>query len=201
MKKVKIFEICLLTALIFAVVLGAYAQEQSDKLAGSIIRLHVLPNSNTNADQNLKLIVRNSVLAKAGALIKGAKTAGQAAQIIAQNLAQINQTAQQTVYDHGYTYTTKTVLDTSFFNTRYYTDFSMPAGEYNALRVTIGAGQGNNWWCVVFPPLCVNSAVEQTAADHGLDQEQTELITSQQPEVKVKFKIIEIYQSIKNALT
>lgn len=133
-------------------------------LEQNVLRLHILANSDSIDDQALKLKVRDKVLEQADTLFAGdAESVEDAETIAAENLETLEQTAQQLVWDEGYSYPVKAQLVEMPFDDRTYGDWVMPAGEYTALRITIGAAQGQNWWCVMYPSLCVPNACDVTA--------------------------------------
>ena len=126
--------------------------------------MNILANSDSIDDQALKLKVRDKVLEQADTLFAGdAESVEDAETIAAENLETLEQTAQQLVWDEGYSYPVKAQLVEMPFDDRTYGDWVMPAGEYTALRITIGAAQGQNWWCVMYPSLCVPNACDVTA--------------------------------------
>ena len=134
-----------------------WAEAEQTQLADKVIRLHVIANSDSQADQALKLQVRDQVLAQADTLLSGRESAQQAAEILRDNLTPLAETAAQTVSQAGFSYQVQVSLEDTWFPTRQYGDLSLPAGQYQALRVVIGQGEGKNWWCVVFPPLCAET--------------------------------------------
>ena len=158
-----------------------------------VLRLHVIPNSDSLDDQDLKLAVRDRVLAETGELFQGVSTKEEAQELSQQTLDQIQQAAQAEVLDRGYDYPVQVELVNMYFETREYEDFTMPAGYYDAVRVTIGEGRGHNWWCVLFPPLCVPAA----ASDPGeIFDEEEEQVVSQSPQLEPRFKIVEWWQEV-----
>jgi stage II sporulation protein R len=178
-----------------------------------VLRLHVLANSDSEEDQQLKLKVRDTIVETAKGLFDNARDEGDALETAREQLPALIAAAQQRVYDEGYDYTVDATLCNMYFTTRYYDkvgggeSVTLPAGLYDALRVTIGEGKGKNWWCVVFPPLCV-SAAEQPASSDGeakaedpaslddvLDQNQKEIVT--QPEkYEIRFKAVELFEGL-----
>ena len=130
-----------------------------------LTRLHIIANSDSAEDQMLKLEVRDRVLAITEQLTRDADNASDARRLLSEQLDTIQLAAQETVYRNGASYPVSVTLeDNVFFDRRVYDTFSLPAGEYCALRVKIGAARGKNWWCVVFPPLCTSAAIAETAA-------------------------------------
>ena len=122
-----------------------------------MLRLHILANSDSIDDQALKLKVRDKVLAQTEALFRSQpENAADAEQLVAEHLETLEQTAQQLVWDEGYSYAVKAQLVEMPFDDRTYGEWTMPAGDYEALRITIGEAAGQNWWCVMYPSLCVD---------------------------------------------
>jgi stage II sporulation protein R len=118
------------------------------------LRLRIIANSDSTKDQNLKLAVRDAIVLQVGALVKNAKSSVQARSILEAHMALLNQMASQVVRDHGYTYAVATTIAKVPFPTKIYGNRIYPAGNYEALRITLGQGLGQNWWCVLYPPLC-----------------------------------------------
>ena len=196
--KLKPFEIALIVGLIAAVLIGG-ANAQSQKLSDTIIRLHVVANSDSEEDQALKLEVRDCVLEMTAILNMG-NNAQQAQTVIKANLDEIETAVQKMVHEKGYDYPVKVSLGVEDFDTRVYDTFSLPAGSYTSLRVTIGEGAGKNWWCVVFPPICMASCSEELTAQAmavGLDDGDVALITGDNQVYVLKFKLMELVQSVK----
>ena len=132
--------------------------------SGELLRLHILANSDSIDDQALKLKVRDKVLAQTENLFQSQpENAADAEQLVAEHLETLEQTAQQLVWDEGYSYAVKAQLVEMPFDDRTYGEWIMPAGDYEALRITIGEAAGQNWWCVMYPSLCVPNACEVTA--------------------------------------
>lgn len=149
--------LCLLGSL-----LGVYGQAQG--VRDSVVRLHILANSDSTADQTLKLQVRDAVTAAAADWPLTADNAEEAAALARESLPHIQAVAQQTVSAAGYDYPVAVELDDMYFTTRQYDTVTLPAGTYRAVRVTIGEGRGQNWWCVMYPPLCVGSGADLSDA-------------------------------------
>ncbi|MBE6990994.1 MAG: stage II sporulation protein R [Ruminococcaceae bacterium] len=196
--KLKPFEIALFIGLFAAVLIGG-ANAQSQKLADSIVRLHVVANSDTDEDQALKLEVRDRVIEITSSLNMGSDA--QHAQIVLrENVDEIETAVRQMVQEKGYDYPVTVTLGTENFDTRVYDTFSLPAGQYTSLRVTIGDGAGKNWWCVVFPPICMASCSEELTSQAmavGLDEGDVALITGDNQIYVLKFKLLELVQSVK----
>ena len=164
------------------------------RLAEKTIRLHVVANSDSAEDQAQKLQVRDAVLEKVAQITETCSDAASAKREIALHIDEIREAAQkETVYD------VQVRLGTEQFETRYYDTFTLPAGEYPALRVNLGKAQGHNWWCVVFPSLCTaatSDALERTAAVGGFDSGETELIEGGEEAYELRFKSFEWLQAL-----
>lgn len=155
-----------------------------------VVRVHILANSDSEADQALKLKVRDAVVAVGAGLLDGvADTAGARAAIGAA-LPQLQAVAQQCVYDEGYSYPVTAHLTTMYFTTRVYEAGTFPAGYYDAVRFTIGEGNGQNWWCVMFPPLCVAAATDKSTLSDVFTDSQTQAVQNGR-QYQVRFKVVE----------
>lgn len=196
-------EILLMLAAVLVLTSGAAALRSQSELAGKVIRLHVLANSDSEEDQALKLKVRDAVLAEASEALKGTKNQQDARQNLTALLPELEKTAQSAVAANGYDYPVRAELAETSFPTKEYDGFSLPAGEYLALRILIGEAAGKNWWCVVFPPLCTTAASDfpTVALDAGLTDQEVALITEADAGYVLKFKSVELWQALKNKLT
>ena len=198
--KLKRWEIALFAGVCIALLCGMYLDREQAALADKVIRLHVLANSDTREDQQLKLLVRDRVLAEAEHLYQPGDDVPAAYARLEGALPRLAAAGRQVVEEQGYDYPVTAELTRSWFPTKDYTDMSLPAGNYTALRIVIGEGGGQNWWCVVFPPLCLGSVSEQVdeAAQAGLfTQEQVSLITGESGGYVVKFKAMELWEEFK----
>ncbi len=160
-----------------------------------IVRLHILANSDSEEDQALKLRVRDAVVEAAAGWLDDAADTDTAQTIIAERLPALEAVAQQTVYDAGYTYPVKAEQTRMYFTTRQYDAVTMPAGMYDAVRFTIGSGEGENWWCVVYPPLCAGAAIKPDPLNDVLKPSQTAIVTGGK-RYTVRFKVVEWAESI-----
>lgn len=193
--KLKKWEIALLLALCFAMLTGAWAQARSEKLSSSLIRLHVLAVSDDETEQAVKLTVRDSVLAYLSPKLEGAKSADEAKRIIESELPGIEAAAKSVSDGRDVTVT----LSRENYPTRTYGKFALPAGTYTSLRVVLGEGRGHNWWCVVFPPLCLTAAEAEEAME-TLPEGDVKLISGRDGSVVLKFRIVELWGELKNWL-
>ena len=177
-----------------------WAEAEQTQLADKVIRLHVIANSDSQADQALKLQVRDQVLAQADTLLSGQESAQQAAEILRDNLTPLAETAARTVSQAGFSYQVQVSLEDTWFPTRQYGDLSLPAGQYQALRVVIGQGEGKNWWCVVFPSLCLPAVSEQALQTASLTGQDYALLTESSQPYVIKFKALEWWGSCRSWL-
>lgn len=137
------------------------------KIYDTVVRLHVLANSDSEQDQALKLQVRDEVLRVTGPLLEGCEGREQAVEILNRHLGDIEQAAQAAVLAHGYEYPVSVLLGEEEYPTRNYESCCFPAGTYLSLRVCIGEARGQNWWCVLFPPLCLSLAADRKTPEDG----------------------------------
>ena len=182
------------------VCVALWAETAQTQLAEKVIRLHVLANSDSQADQTLKLQVRDKVLAQAATLLTGQESAPEAAAILQDNLGLLAQTAAQEIDAQGYRYGVRVALEDTWFPTREYQDMALPAGTYQALRVVIGEGEGHNWWCVVYPSLCLGAVSETALKTAGFSGQDYALVTESSQPYVFKFKAIEWLDSCKRQL-
>lgn len=171
---------------------------ESKEISTEVFRLHILANSDSEEDQNLKLAVRDAVLEYCSGIYGSAETKEEAENIISDKLDSIVKVAQNEVNRQGYDYTVHGEIVNMYFTNRTYDDVTLPAGDYDALRLTIGEGEGHNWWCVMFPPICISAAENTADISDVLDDEQTELVT--EGSYQYKFKIYELYQNLMEKL-
>lgn len=208
-KKVKysLILIILLSIYIFISAVS-YVTAISSDLENSIFRLHVIANSDSTEDQNLKYIVRDNLIAYMNELSANSKTKEEAIQIAKEHTDEFYNIAKKTIIDNGYNYDVTVEIGNFDFPTKHYGDISIPAGYYDALRVKIGEAQGQNWWCVMFPPLCfvnVTSGIvpeeSKKLLESELNEEEYDIISNKNSsEIKFKFKLIELLQNT-NILT
>lgn len=168
------------------------------KLSGQLLRLHVVANSDAEDDQTLKLKVRDAVLKRAAGYLEAAHDVDAAEQILGAHLTELAEAGQVVVQSEGYDYPVTASLGVSHFPTKYYDGFALPAGDYQALKVTIGAGEGHNWWCVVFPTLCVSAASEwqDTAVAGGLTEDEVGLMAEKNEGYVLRFKCLELWDKV-----
>lgn len=177
-----------------------WAEATQVRLASQVIRLHVLANSDSEEDQALKLEVRDRVLETTSALLAGETEPQAAAVLLDQHLDYIAQTAAQEISAQGHDDRVEVRLEQTWFPTRQYQGISLPAGNYLALRVLIGAAEGHNWWCVVFPNLCLPAVSERALEASTLTPGQISLLQEEETSYVFRFKALELWQSLKHRL-
>ena len=192
-----------LLGLLVTLCTGAWLGREQAELADQVIRLHVIANSDSEEDQALKLEVRDRILERAQALYPEHATLEEARAALEESLPELSQIGEQTVKAAGDDYPVTAQLTQCWFPTKEYEDFALPAGDYTALRIVIGEGEGQNWWCVAFPPLCLGAAsqsVEEAAQAGYFDADQTALITGESEGYVLKFKGMELLGELKQFL-
>jgi stage II sporulation protein R len=185
------------TIICLYVLLGFLPIHSEAAIYDNVLRLHVLANSDSSEDQALKLEVRDRILEETATLFKDCKTKDEAREAVESNLDKIREIAEQTVREAGYEYGVSVSLGEEEYPTKNYEECCFPAGEYLSLRVMIGEAEGENWWCVLFPPLCIDAAGEsrEVFAEVGLTDEQYSFITeTDNPKYKVRFKLLEVIE-------
>ena len=197
--KLKFFEIALLIGLAVFLTSGALALRTQDELADKVVRLHVLANSDSEEDQALKLRVRDAVLEQATAILEQSADRREAESRLRGQLLELERIAAKEIAAEGYDYPVTVNLENTGFPTKEYDGFTLRAGEYLALRVIIGEGKGQNWWCVVFPPLCTAASadVPASALAAGFSEEEVSLITEENQGYVLKFKAVEWWETLK----
>ena len=197
--KLKFFEIALLIGLAVFLTSGALALRTQDELADKVVRLHVLANSDSEEDQALRRRVRDAVLEPATAILEQSADRREAESRLRGQLLELERIAAKEIAAEGYDYPVTVNLENTDFPTKEYDGFTLPAGEYLALRVIIGEGKGQNWWCVVFPPLCTAASadVPASALAAGFSEEEVGLITEEDQCYVLKFKAVEWWETLK----
>lgn len=198
-KRLKIWEIILLVGLLAFLASGAMALRTQDDLSNKVVRLHVLANSDSEEDQALKLLVRDAVLERAEDVLVQTSDRAEAEGKLRGQLLEFERAAAEVIREEGYDYTVTVELADTEFPTRAYDGFTLPAGEYLALRVLIGEAAGQNWWCVVFPPLCTAAAADTSvsAMATGFTEEEIKLITEEDSGYILKFKVVEFWEELR----
>ena len=199
----RVFGVICAAALVLVTAVS-YISWQVNDIEDSVLRLHIVANSDSDEDQALKLKVRDEVVDRCGFLFENCVSAEQSIKTAADNIGFIKYVAEQVITENGYNYDADCQVTQCSFPTKQYerpgdSVVSLPRGEYNALNIKIGAAKGKNWWCVMYPPLCfvdgVASVPDETdeLLKSQLTASEYELITeTDRPEIKIKFKIAEL---------
>lgn len=167
-------------------------QAECADISDNVFRIHILANSDSKADQELKLKVRDAIIVKSEEVLQGVTDIETAKQIVGQRLDEFAQIAGDVVQSQGYNYSVKATITNVCFDTRYYGDITMPGGFYDALQISIGKAEGKNWWCVMYPSLCLYSASDNNTLKDTLTKNQYGILTSK-GKLKVKFKALELF--------
>ena len=197
--KPRLLAVCTALVLLFSIWM-TYAQNLNADITGSVLRLHIRANSDTLSDQELKIKVRNRILEECGGWFASAKSPAESAQIARNRLTEIQAIAEDEIARRGYHYPVTVTVGDARFPTRSYGNIILPAGKYQALQIAIGDGAGQNWWCVMYPPLCLVDGVTSMPADSEeklrdtLTDAEYQMITetNEAPEIQVRFKIAEL---------
>lgn len=166
----------------------------SEEISNKVLRLHILANSDSTEDQDIKLKLKNYFLENTADLFVG-KTVEDNIVIAKENTEYIENLCNSFLSANGYDYKAVVIVDKEYFDTRVYDDFTLPAGVYNSIKIEIGEGAGHNWWCIVFPSVCL-SACSTSMSDYLTDEEMELINDGYTP----KFKIVEIYEKMKGRL-
>lgn len=204
-KNLKRYLLISLLLLIYILIYSfSYANNISNDLSDSVFRLHVIANSDSDEDQNLKYIVRDELISYMNKLCINISSKEEAISIANNHINNFYNIARETIIKNGYNYNVKISIGNFPFPTKNYGDISLPAGYYDALKVEIGEAKGQNWWCVMFPSLCfvdVSNGIVPDASKEDLQStlldEEYNLISSETTEYKIKFKIVEFFENSK----
>lgn len=177
----------------------SYVSAVSNTISDSVFRLHVIANSDSEEDQNLKYIVRDNLINYMNSLTENITSKEEAIKIAKEHEKDFYNIAKKTIDEHGYNYDVDIEIGNCYFPTKHYGDISLPAGNYDALRVKIGKAEGQNWWCVMFPPLCfvdmstgvVPEESKQTIKDNLPSEEYALVSNSDKEDINFKFKLVE----------
>lgn len=186
----------IVTAVIFSICSFA---KTSEEIRSDVLRLHVIANSDSSVDQNLKLRLRDYILEEGEDIFDGSVNVENAVKKIEPKLAELENSAETFVKNAGFDYDVKITLSNEYFTTRTYESVTLPAGKYLALRVVIGSGEGHNWWCVMFPPMCVPAADKKDEIENVFTDKEIKLVESK-PKYEPRFKVVEIYEQIRETI-
>ena len=200
MKTIKKILIILLTLALLIGLLAVLPIHSESNVYDSVLRLHVIANSDSDEDQALKLLVRDAVLHETQSLLQNISDRKNAEIIISQNTEHLRLTAEKAVRENGFSYPVSISIGKENYPTKSYESCAFPAGEYTSLQIFIGNASGQNWWCVLFPPLCLSAATDKDAfASVGITDGQYQIITdTKNPKYKIRFKILESFSEALN---
>lgn len=197
-KKIKIsVTVGIVVAILFSICSFA---KTSEEIRSDVLRLHVIANSDTSVDQNLKLRLRDYILQEGKDIFNGSVNVENAVEKIEPVLPELEKSAKAFVNQVGFDYDVKISLSNEYFTTRTYETVTLPAGKYLALRVVIGSGEGHNWWCVMFPPMCVPAADKKDEIENVFSEKEIKLVESK-PKYEPRFKVVEIYEQLKEIIS
>lgn len=206
-KDKKIISISFVIGIAAAVVVGAffskaYADRVQRELAENVIRFHVIANSDSENDQELKLKIRDEVIAFLEDKLKGCHNKDESREIIEANIEQIELIAEETAFENGFPYDVEAEICVDTFPIRQYGDVRMPSGDYEALKISIGKAEGHNWWCVVYPPLCFVDIAHGEITDESeqklMEGADRVLMVSDEAVPEFKFKVVELWQDFEH---
>ncbi|MEE5993817.1 MAG: stage II sporulation protein R [Oscillospiraceae bacterium] len=194
----KKFELAAILGLILAICWGnvSHFEQKLNDLQNGVLRLHILANSDSDRDQQLKLLVRDELLRQSKTLFSGCNTLNEMKERAIQQKETIRLIAQNVLEQNGCHDRVTVQLTEMEFDTREYEEITMPAGAYEALRILIGEGEGHNWWCVMYPPLCLPVASDPS---EWFDGETVEILT-QPEEYEIQFKCVELWHELQEKL-
>lgn len=202
MKK-KILLWCIIVVFLLSVSVAAVSERMCDDISGGIVRLHIIANSDNENDQRIKLLVRDAIIKTQNEIFgDGIKKT-----LNNEEKEKIKQTTEKVLAEQGVLYCAKVETGNFYFPTKRYENITLPAGNYDAVRVVLGAGEGKNWWCVMYPPLCFSQSVvgkadteslnilKESMSDFGYD-----IISEESIKIVPAFKIVEIFQVVKEKI-
>lgn len=192
----------LILGLIFSVILSVHSQSIHSDISSNILRLHIIAAGDSAEEQSIKLAVRDRILREISPLFENARSPEECRKIAADNINRITAVANDELEKNGADYRAKAYLGQFFFPTKTYGNIMLPKGRYNAVRVELGSGEGKNWWCVMFPPLCFANETtgelpqkERDMLKERLNSESYSIITNNgELDLKIKFKILELFE-------
>lgn len=202
LKKVLIIFILFITYILLSIF--SYSNAVSADISNSVFRLHVIANSDSKEDQNLKYAVRDELIKYMNSISKNVSNKEEAIKIANENKDEFYAIAKKVISDNGFNYDVNIEIGNFSFPTKTYGDISLPAGFYDALKVEIGNATGQNWWCVMFPSLCFVDVSEGIVPEESkedlqlsMQEEDYNLIASDKNQYKLKFKLVELFENAK----
>ena len=196
--------ICTIVILALSIVAGLLPVHGESEIYDTVVRLHVVANSDSDEDQALKLKVRDAIIEMTGKAVDGCTTQSEAIEAISGIMGEIEQAARRVIESEGFDYEVSVTLGEEYYPTKTYESCAFPEGKYVSLRVLIGDAVGQNWWCCLFPPLCLSASTPESDKDNeeafisvGLSSEQYKVITdTDKPQYRARFKILEVFSRV-----
>ncbi len=203
MYKLRPLELSLLFGVLVALLWGSGTVHAQEELSDSLIRLHVIANSDDEIDQDHKLAVRDAILSMVDDWGERARTIQEMETLLCENLNELERAGEEVLRRRGCAHEVRATLTNCYFPTKEYAGFALPAGEYRALRIEIGAGDGANWWCVAFPPLCVGAGmkeVEEAVQAGFFTEKQAQFLAGEADHYVLKFRSLELLGQLKGLI-
>ena len=198
MKRSHKIEISIAIGLIIAIIVSLTGfSADCENVRSNVVRLHILADSDCDADQKVKLLVRDALLESGAEIFSGTISIDTASDALEKEKDKLIAVAETVLRENGFDYDVTINMVREYYTTRTYENYTLPAGEYLSLKVILGKGEGRNWWCVMFPPLCLPAASPSTDIDAILGADGAKLIKSN-PKYEMRFKIVEIFESVRN---
>jgi len=201
--KRKVFLSCIIVVFLLMVSIVAACERIHSGIANGIVRLHIIAASDAECDQRIKLLVKDAIVSSQKEIFKD----GVKKTLNKEEKEKIKQTAENVLYEQGALYDASVETGKFYFPTKKYENITLPAGKYDAVRVVLGAGEGQNWWCVMYPPLCFNSSAIGKADEESLNilkesmtESEYDIISEESIKIVPAFKLVEIWQSVKEKI-
>ncbi len=199
-------KVLVILAIIAVVLMGlnSYSKNKTESIqksiASKILRFHVLANSDEESDQDVKLLVRNAVGTYLKPYLSESNSLEETKQIVNEKMEEIINVSQQTLKDNGFDYSVSAKITTTEFPEKKYGEYTFPEGEYEALQIILGKGEGHNWWCVLYPEMCFRGSVYEIV-DEEAKEELREVLTAEEYETvfnggkyEIRFKVLEFLE-------
>ncbi len=201
MKKVNILRLgTAVFIVVFFVCVVTYAKVVQEDIADKVLRFHVIANSNSEEDQNLKIAVRDRILEETEILFKNSSSAASSAAIARENMDLILSAARDEISKRGYSYEVFATVGEFPFPVKVYNDIMLPSGRYLAVRIVIGEGKGENWWCVMYPPMCSLDGITVKSGKNmlkaAMNDDEYAIISPKTPKAKLRFKLVDMINSV-----
>lgn len=195
--KLKLIELSVILSLFICIISCLSFERDCDSVREKVLRLHVIANSDSEADQELKLKVRDRIIEESGDLFIISESREEAEENLQKSLGELTALTEKVIAEEGSDYSVQVRIEPSYFPVRIYENFTLPAGTYRSLKVIIGEGKGQNWWCVLFPPLCLPAAEKrEDILSDVLSEKELRVVTSDR-QYEVRFWLYEKLQEIK----